>query len=70
MLNVRVQGRRVSSEIPPRFLRRDVWLIKRLMEAGMYRAVIDRTYPLDDIVDAMAYVDTKQKLGNVVLTVA
>ncbi|MBV8301593.1 MAG: NAD(P)-dependent alcohol dehydrogenase, partial [Candidatus Dormibacteraeota bacterium] len=25
MLNVRVEGRRVSSEIPPRFLRRDVW---------------------------------------------
>ena len=69
MLKVRVQGRRVSSEIPPRFLKRDVWLIRRLIEAGMYRAVIDRTYALDDVVEAMQFVETKRKLGNVVLTV-
>jgi zinc-binding alcohol dehydrogenase family protein len=33
------------------------------------RAVIDRSYPLEEIVDASRYVETPQKTGNVVLTV-
>ena len=37
---------------------------------GEYRAVIDRTYPLEDVVEATAYVETGQKTGNVVLTVS
>jgi NADPH:quinone reductase-like Zn-dependent oxidoreductase len=44
-------------------------LIGQLMEAGKYRAVIDRRYPLADVIDATRYVETKQKTGNVVLTV-
>jgi NADPH2:quinone reductase len=32
--------------------------------------VIDRSYPLEDIVEATKYVETGQKTGNVVLTVA
>jgi NADPH:quinone reductase-like Zn-dependent oxidoreductase len=35
-----------------------------------YRAVIDRTYPLEDVVKATKYVETGQKTGNVVLTVS
>ena len=31
--------------------------------------MIDRTYPLEDVVEAHRYVDTHQKIGNVVLTV-
>jgi len=31
--------------------------------------VIDRTYPLDEIVDATRYVETGNKTGNVVLRV-
>ena len=31
--------------------------------------MIDRTYPLEDVVEATKYVDTFQKVGNVVLTV-
>jgi hypothetical protein len=31
--------------------------------------VIDRTYPLDHVVEATTYVETGQKVGNVVLTV-
>ena len=53
-----------------RYRREDVVLLKRLIEAGEYRAVIDRTYPLEDIVAATEYVETGQKTGNVVLTVA
>lgn len=41
-----------------------------LAEAGRYRAVIDRTYELADIVEAHRYVDTGRKVGNVVVRVA
>jgi hypothetical protein len=34
-----------------------------------YRAVIDRCYLLEDVIEAARYVETKQKTGNVVLTV-
>ena len=40
------------------------------VEAGEYRAVIDRRYPLEDVIEATRYVETGQKTGNVVLTIA
>jgi NADPH:quinone reductase-like Zn-dependent oxidoreductase len=43
---------------------------KRLMESGEFRPVIDRRYPLDQIVEAYRYVETGQKIGNVVISVA
>jgi NADPH:quinone reductase-like Zn-dependent oxidoreductase len=53
-----------------RYAKDDVRFVKSLVEAGEYRAVIDRTYPLEEVVAATAYVETGQKTGNVVLTVA
>lgn len=48
----------------------DLLYLKNLTESGELRAVIDRTYPLDQIVDAHTYVDSKRKIGNVAITVA
>jgi len=53
-----------------RYRRDDLLLVKKLVEAGRYRPVIDRTYPLDDVVEAVRYVETGQKSGNVVLRLA
>jgi NADPH:quinone reductase-like Zn-dependent oxidoreductase len=53
-----------------RYRKADVVLMKELVESGEYRPVIDRSYPLDEVVAASRYVETGQKTGNVVLTVS
>ena len=53
----------------PTDTRRSVLLIKKLIEQGQFKAVIDREYPLEQIVEAYKYVETGQKTGNVVITV-
>jgi NADPH:quinone reductase-like Zn-dependent oxidoreductase len=51
-----------------RYKKEDVLLLKELIEVGEYRAVIDRRYSLEDVLEATRYVETEQKTGNVVLT--
>jgi NADPH:quinone reductase-like Zn-dependent oxidoreductase len=60
--------KKVRVKLPPRYTKDHVLLVKRLIEAGEYRPVIDRMYPLEDVVEATRYVETGQKTGNVVLT--
>jgi NADPH:quinone reductase-like Zn-dependent oxidoreductase len=45
-------------------------LLRELFEKGKYKATIDRTYTIDEIVEAHRYVDTGRKKGNVVLKIA
>jgi len=68
LLHKRFGDRKVVFELPPRMRKEDVLLLKQLIEAGEYRAVIDRAYPLDDVIEAHRYVETHQKVGKVVLT--
>jgi NADPH:quinone reductase-like Zn-dependent oxidoreductase len=62
-----VGDKRVTLPIP-KYTKENVLFLKELIEAGEYRAVIDRRYPLEEIVAATTYVETGQKTGNVVLT--
>jgi NADPH:quinone reductase-like Zn-dependent oxidoreductase len=64
-----IGDKKVLFPIPPRYTKKNVLLLKGLIEAGRYRAVIDRRYKLEDVVEATRYVETEQKTGNVVLTV-
>jgi NADPH:quinone reductase-like Zn-dependent oxidoreductase len=68
LLTKRIGDRKLLFPIP-KYAKQDVLFLKELIEAGQYRAVIDRRYPLELVVEATKYVETRQKTGNVVLTV-
>jgi NADPH:quinone reductase-like Zn-dependent oxidoreductase len=66
----RIGDKKVVFPIPPHYTKQNVLLLKDLIEAEKYRPVVDRCYPLEDVVEATRYVETEQKIGNVVLTVS
>jgi NADPH:quinone reductase-like Zn-dependent oxidoreductase len=59
-------GKKVVAGVAPEKLE-DMETLAQLAEAGAYRPVIDRVYPLNEIVAAHARVDTGRKRGNVVV---
>jgi NADPH:quinone reductase-like Zn-dependent oxidoreductase len=61
-------GKRVMFPIP-RDNQEVVRYFKDLIASGAFKPVIDRRYPLDQIVEAYRYVETGQKIGNVVISV-
>ena len=65
----RIGDRKALFPIPPRYTQKNVLFLKEVIEAGKFHAVIDRCYPLEQIVEATKYVESQQKTGNVVLTI-
>jgi NADPH:quinone reductase-like Zn-dependent oxidoreductase len=63
------RGKRVMFPIPPRVDQKLVRRFKKMMESGAFKPVIDRRYRLDQIVEAYTYVETGQKIGNVLISV-
>ncbi len=62
-------GKKAMMPIPPKYDQELVRHFKEMIESGAFRPVIDRRYPLDRIVEAYRYVETGQKIGNVVISV-
>ncbi len=67
-LTGRLGTRRTLLPIPT-YRRSHVEELRRLWTEGRYRSVIDRHYPLDAIVEATRYVESGQKVGNVLIDV-
>ena len=61
-------GRKTVSPIPVN-IGQTLQLIRKLLEAGKFRPLIDRTYTLDQIDEAYRYAGSGQKKGNVVVTI-
>ena len=62
-------GKKVLFPIPPKHSQEEMSQVKDMIEAGAFRPVVDRRYPLVQIVDAYRYVETGQKIGNVVISI-
>jgi NADPH:quinone reductase-like Zn-dependent oxidoreductase len=61
-------GKRVMFPIP-KHDQQMVRYFRELIESGAFKPLVDRHYPLDQIVEAYEYVETGRKIGNVVISI-
>ncbi|MBL7741011.1 MAG: NAD(P)-dependent alcohol dehydrogenase [Chitinophagaceae bacterium] len=64
----RFASKRVVFPVPTD-IKATLTFIKDLLAAGHFKPVIDRRYPLEQIADAFHYVNSGQKIGNVILRI-
>lgn len=62
------RGKKVLFPVPPT-KKEDIVFLGKLAEEGKFKPVIDRQYPLDQIVEAYKYVETGMKTGNVIIKI-
>jgi len=62
-------GKKVYFPIPRKPDQEMARYFRELIESGAFKPLIDRRYPLDQIVEAYRYVETGRKIGNVVISV-
>ncbi len=67
LLGLKFDGKKVIFPIP-KDDKEQILFFKKLIEEGHYRAIIDKTYPFEQIAEAYKYVLTGEKTGNVVVT--
>ena len=65
----RITGKRQAIFPIPKINKENIEFIRKLLETGEFKPVIDRLYPMDEIVEAARYVETGQKTGNVVIKI-
>ena len=69
-LTTRLFGKKkVMFPIPPKFDQKLVKHFKDMLESGTFKPLIDRRYHLEQIAEAYAYVETGQKIGNVLISI-
>jgi NADPH:quinone reductase-like Zn-dependent oxidoreductase len=60
------RGKKMLFPIPT-ITKKDVVFLKELVEKGQYKPVVDRSYTMEQIIEAFKYVETGEKTGNVVI---
>jgi NADPH:quinone reductase-like Zn-dependent oxidoreductase len=62
-------GKKAMLPVPPKFDQELVRYFQGLHASGAFRPLVDRRYPLEQIVEAYRYVEAGRKVGNVLIDI-